>query len=272
MLTTSVSSEKKPVIINQSEFKVGSGNPKWDEISTIKIAYETNDSKDAGIHIGEISTYGAKSPCASIWFDDGWKSTYTDAYPIMKEKGFHGILSVISSHVNFQKYCSTGQLDEMYANGWDYVNHTHSHKNLSELNAEEAEKEITACDEYLKSHGYDRACENIVPPYCETDETVDNLIRKYANSSRPKWDSFNYLPVTDPYNLGFREVTAETPPETACAWIDDAIANDMWIILLFHSIESTADVSSKYTPDNFKKSLIICTRKNRKLMSSRCHR
>lgn len=246
-----LSEDKADVILNKSDFQIGSGVPDWEKISTLKIAFDTAKGSETTLTVGEISTYGA-SPLCSIWFDDGWNSTYSQAYPIMKEKGQKGILSVISSHVNYGHFCSETQLHEMYDYGWDMVNHTLGHKNLSELGLSEAELEITACKQYLESQGFTRSSDHFVPPYCATSEELSELIGKYSLTSRPNWLTFNYLPIIDPYQLGFMEVTHETSPDTVKKWIDEAIENDLWLVLMFHSIENPADVSTKYSIEGFK--------------------
>lgn len=246
-----ISNGENNVIVNRKDFIVGTGKPDWNRISSVKIAFQTKSSTQATISLHEISTYNAKPMC-SFWFDDGWKSTYTEAFPVLEEKGFQGVLSVISSHVGYENFCSKAELDVMYEAGWDLVNHTHNHKNLIELTSNEAEKEIALCRNFLVDNGYTRACDHFVPPYCTTNKEVDNIIAQYAVTSRPNWDAYNYLPIIEPYGLCFKEVTPDFTPEMVFEWIDKAIDNDLWLILLFHSIETPADTSTKYDIEDFK--------------------
>ncbi len=243
---------RNELVINKRDITTGSGTPRWDSISTVRIAFGADEDAKASITLGEISTYEASAMC-SIWFDDGWKTTYTDAYPVMKEKGFKGILSVVSSYVGCTAFCTEDDLKEMYAYGWDLTNHTDRHQNLTEVSPEEAEAGIVNCFDYLESKGFTRASRNMVPPYCAADEETDGIIAGHAVTSRVRWSAYNYLPVTDPYHLGFREVFSDTSPETVKGWIDEAIENDLWLVLLFHSIEPPADGPTKYSKDKFEK-------------------
>ncbi len=248
------------IIINKGDFAVGSGLPSWDKISTVKIAFETKGSLEAALTVREISTYGAY-PLCSIWFDDGWKSTYTAAYPLMEQNNIKGILSVVSAQVNLPAFCSDAELEQMYQSGWDFVNHTDMHKDLASLEPEEIENEIQTCFEYLESNGYTRALDHFVPPYCSTNETVEKIVSSLAVTSRPVWSKFNYLPISNPLKLGFMEAAADVPPETVFDWIDYAIENDLWLILLFHSVETPADEATKYDLENFKKIIDYLSRK-----------
>lgn len=247
-----ISQGESEIIINKSDFSVGSGVPSWNKISTIKLAFETKGGLESTLTVREISTYGAY-PLCSIWFDDGWESTYTTAYPVMEQYNIKGILSIVSAQVNLPLFCSDAQLEQMYASGWDFVNHTGLHKDLGSIDSQEVEDEIKTCFEYLETKGYTRALSHFVPPYCSTNDSVDEIISNYAVTSRPSWSTFNYLPITSPLKLGFMEATADIPPEKVFEWIDHAIENDLWLVLLFHSIETPADASTKYDVENFKK-------------------
>lgn len=240
------------LVINKKDFQIGSGTPKWNEICAIRIEYGTDKGVVSTLTLNEISTYDA-SPMCSIWFDDGWKNTYTDALPIMKEKNIKGILSVVGSYVDCPAYVSGDELAEIYNSGWDLVNHTDDHKDLTKLSTEEVRSEIISGYDYLESHGFTRAAGNVVPPYCATNEETDEVLSTVALTSRVIPSKYNYLPVTDPYHLGFREVFSDTSPETAMQWIDEAIDNDLWLVLLFHSIDSTTDSEQEYTKENFQK-------------------
>lgn len=247
--------------LNKSGFSIGSGEPGWDKINIIKIAFSTFGNSTSTITLHEISTYNARPVC-SIWFDDGWESVYSEAFPIMAAKGFKGILSVIGSHVGYTVYCSAVQLDELYDCGWDLVNHTNDHPDLTSIALEVAETDIYRGYDYLYSRGYTRACANMVPPYCATNEAVNQAISKYAVTSRVTPGQYNYLPIQDPYNIGFKEVTSAISPDTVRQWIEHAIKNDLWLVLVFHSLDAPTDSSTKYVVPNFKK-IVECLHQKR---------
>jgi|GEM_PF-2750429 len=236
--------------LNKKDFNVGSGLPAWNGISAIKFAFGTKDNEFSAITISEIGTYDA-SPLCSIWFDDGWKTAYSVAYPAMKEKGFKGTLSVVSSQVGYPAFCGESELRQMYDYGWDLVNHTEGHKDLTALSAYEVERQISACREYLDSRGFTRASDNFVPPMCATNEKVDEIIREYAATSRVYGNDDNNLPVMDPYHLRYREVFSYIEPETVERWIDDAAQYHQWLILLFHTLGDSAESTTSYPTGNF---------------------
>lgn len=245
-----ISEGSNTLIINRRDFITGTGTPEWDSISTIKLGFKAKAGKNVEICIHEISTYDA-TPMCSLWFDDGWKSVYTNAFPVMKSNEFAGTISVISSHVGYEAFCSQKELKTMYDAGWDMTNHTHSHANLTEITTEQVDTEVSTCFTYLMDNGFERAASHFVPPFCSTNEEVDAVISEYASTSRPNWNSFNYLPVRDAFALCFREVTPDITPQTVQEWIDEAITYDLWLVLLFHLIETPADTPTKYPKEDF---------------------
>lgn len=73
---------------------------------------------------------GAKIPenCVLLTFDDGWKSVYTDAYPILKEFGYPFILFLYKNYVDGGgKALTLPMIREMTQNGASIGSHSVSH-------------------------------------------------------------------------------------------------------------------------------------------------
>ena len=72
-----------------------------------------------------------------ITFDDSWGSQYTNAFPVMKQYGFTGVLYTVVAYMNQPSgvdtdpsYLTTDQIKEMAANGWEVGSHTETHQVL----------------------------------------------------------------------------------------------------------------------------------------------
>ena len=65
-----------------------------------------------------------------LTFDDGYRSVYTTAFPIMKEFGFVGIACVYPQFIGSGAGMSWAQLKEMAAAGWTIESHSLTHANL----------------------------------------------------------------------------------------------------------------------------------------------
>ena len=68
------------------------------------------------------------NPSFMITMDDGWRSVYTDAYPILKEFGFPFTLFLYTNYVaSGSRSLTIEQLKEMLANGASLGCHSRSH-------------------------------------------------------------------------------------------------------------------------------------------------
>jgi len=68
-------------------------------------------------------------------FDDGSRSTYATAYPIMKKYNKTGVVYAISRRVAdyYDNYIHADQFREMQDNGWEIGSHTVSHRRTTQL-------------------------------------------------------------------------------------------------------------------------------------------
>lgn len=75
-----------------------------------------------------LGTRTLPARCALITLDDGWKSVYTDAYPILKEYGYPFTLFLYTNYLHGRGDSLTpAQVKEMQANGATVGSHSVSH-------------------------------------------------------------------------------------------------------------------------------------------------
>jgi peptidoglycan/xylan/chitin deacetylase (PgdA/CDA1 family) len=80
-----------------------------------------------------------------ITMDDGYRSVYNIAYPILKKYGFKATLFIYTSFVGVSKMAITwDQLKEMQTNGFTIGSHTIYHSDLTNPKAGESEQEHIA--------------------------------------------------------------------------------------------------------------------------------
>lgn len=77
----------------------------------------------------EALRFGAELPPRPvvITFDDGWRSVYTEAFPVMQRYGFTGVAYLVTDTLGASKILDTEQLAEMIAAGWEIGSHTRTH-------------------------------------------------------------------------------------------------------------------------------------------------
>jgi peptidoglycan/xylan/chitin deacetylase (PgdA/CDA1 family) len=65
-----------------------------------------------------------------ITFDDGNENVYLNAFPIMKEKEFTGIVLIIANRIGADGFLSGAQLRNLYRQGWEIGSHGMRHVDL----------------------------------------------------------------------------------------------------------------------------------------------
>lgn len=131
----------------------------------------------------------------TLWFDDGVKSTFTVAYPVMKKYGLTGIVSVITSVVGKELYAprlrrsyptmSVEELKILINDGWEIASHSVTHRmGWHKLSLQETEVELRDSKKWI--------IENVgvtptkfVPPRHLIRDDQRVLAKKYYSYIRP---------------------------------------------------------------------------------------
>lgn len=66
-----------------------------------------------------------------ITFDDGNEDIYENAFPIMKEMNFTGVLFIVATRLESPDFMNVDQLKEMIAAGWEIGSHSETHVDLT---------------------------------------------------------------------------------------------------------------------------------------------
>ena len=243
------------VVINKSEFSVGTGTVTWETADTIRLYVTPYEGKTVNITIGKIQSYDMDALC-TLWFDDGSISQYTEAFTRMNAKNppMPGVISVVADLIGEPKKLSQAQMREMIQAGWEMANHTKTHAVLTTIPTEQVEHEISKGLEFLLSMNVGKSAYYFIAPNNAYNDDVLKIIEKYATVFRgyPSY-AHNRLPIglgTHPMKIACREVKDITTVDTIKGWIDTAIQNGLWLKILFHVIGANQGTLS-YTPDDF---------------------
>jgi peptidoglycan/xylan/chitin deacetylase (PgdA/CDA1 family) len=121
-----------------------------------------------------------------ITIDDGWRSTYDIAYPILKKYGYPATLFVYTDLiVGSEKTLTWDLIQEMANNGMDIQCHTKTHRNLTKLEQKESfkyyfeaiEKELSVCRTMVKKK-LNIDAKYLAYPYGDTTPLVNELLKK----------------------------------------------------------------------------------------------
>jgi peptidoglycan/xylan/chitin deacetylase (PgdA/CDA1 family) len=111
-----------------------------------------------------------------ITFDDGYASVYENAYPVMKELGFSGVLYLIANAVGADGYMNAEQVKDMIVDGWEVGSHSMTHPHLPEVTGPLAYELVDSRDRLKSLLGTDIS--TFAYPFGDFDlEIIDKVVR-----------------------------------------------------------------------------------------------
>ncbi len=189
----------------------------------------------------------------SLTFDDGFESTYTNVLPILSAKGIKGTAFITTSYIGQPGSMTWDQVRELQNSyGWEIGNHTLTHAELPIVTTTQMLNEINQSKSILESQGLNIT--SFASPFGAHNNAVLAEIDKTHNLHRGFWER-DYM-NTYPYDktvLAVESVESTTTVAQVKSWIDQAKANNEWLILVFHEVLPTLDPLYPYitTTDDF---------------------
>jgi peptidoglycan/xylan/chitin deacetylase (PgdA/CDA1 family) len=184
-----------------------------------------------------------KTPLVTFVFDDGFKSTYDRAFPVLNSSLFPGVTAVISLNAvgGYTNYMNITELQTLQENKWEIASHSVTHPDLQLINDTQLDHELLDSKNTLWSNGFN--VYNFVSPYGSYNSHTQAHIMKYYDSDRST--QIKEIPPGNEYPLPGTNIWSNTTPDEVKTWVDKAINNNSWLILVFHNI---ADHPGEDTP------------------------
>jgi len=151
-------------------------SPSWANAQVrfrISITTSSSTSNDVVAYLQGVWA-GAKAAPQYVWvFDDCYAAHYTDAFPYMQARGIKGTIALISNTIDQSLRLTRAQLDEMYAAGWDIINHTTDHTPLGSLGTVgEVKAKLEPTMAIMQQYGWTRGLYHMATPSGSTSDIV----------------------------------------------------------------------------------------------------
>jgi peptidoglycan/xylan/chitin deacetylase (PgdA/CDA1 family) len=217
-------------------WSVGAGKPNWNDINFFSIKV-VNVTGEVSINSFDDLQYGGThQPVVLFTIDDGYLSSYTKLFPLLKAKNMVATAYMVSQRIDAEGSNTSAQLKELYANGWDIGNHTKSHPHLIALTQAEIETELNDCKIVLDGLGLTRASNHIAYPYIEYNETVIAAMKNWG----AKTGRGGLAIYQDQYEIGFPYYLNGDAPaltsEASRTYIDNCILSGSACIFILHDL------------------------------------
>ncbi len=187
-----------------------------------------------------ITYQGFNRGLASINFDDGWKTAYTNALPLSQQYGFHSTQFLVTSFLNTPDYLTTAQAQSLFQAGNEIGSHTVHHYDLTTLSSQQVTSELSQAKQTLENI-FGVPITNFASPYGAYDSSVITQIRSYYGSHRSTDTNFNAKNNFDVYNIKTQIITNTTSAAEVDSWVNSAKTNKTWLVLVYHQVDNSGD-------------------------------
>lgn len=176
----------------------------------------------------------------TITFDDFFAPFYDTVFPMFKEHGYKGTAYIVSGDIGKSTILSSQKAKEMAQYGFEFGSHSVTHPHMPLLSSTEIEKELIQSKTDIAQYT------GITPmdfstPYGEYSDTVIQKIKTQYNSHRSVDVGYNSKGSFDRYNIKAMSAVNTTAPETVLEWVDSAIKDKTWLVLVYHDIVENGD-------------------------------
>jgi peptidoglycan/xylan/chitin deacetylase (PgdA/CDA1 family) len=189
-------------------------------------------------------------PLISLTFDDGWRSQYTNALPILCQYKTPATFYLVSKYVKqaYPGYLRPDMVSQLAESGMEIGDHTVDHQSLLLLSSAAVQAEISDSKAYLEQFG---PVVDFASPYGAASDEDIQLIKQIYQSHRGTDVGVNTADGFDAYNLMC--VTIDANEQTGSfaqikPYLDLAIKTNAWLILAFHQVAAPGE---KYATDPY---------------------
>lgn len=142
-----------------------------------------------------------------LTFDDGYRSVYDYAFPLMQEFGFIGILCIYPRFIGSGNALSWDQIKTLQAAGWSVECHSETHANLVKTPADPVarqafyEREIVGANQKIATHLGGQPCSFFVWPYGAYSEEAEALVKASGYRGAMTVDGGANYPGLSPFRV-----------------------------------------------------------------------
>ncbi len=172
----------------------------------------------------------------SVTFDDGWASQYNNALPILNKYGLKGTFYIISGELSDQPdYMTSSQVNNLHLQGMEIGSHTVSHVDLTQASQATLVNQMSQSQLVLQNT-IGAPVTNLAYPYGAYNANTIAVGQQYYQSQRSVNRGYNTKDNMDVTQLKIYEVDSDISNAQVEAWIQGAIEQKAWLILVYHEV------------------------------------
>lgn len=200
-----------------------------------KVGYIVSDDYS----LSEYTPLPLNRGIVSVTFDDGWTNQHTNALPLLKKYGLPSTFYIISGELTDQPdYMSVAQIKDLQNAGAEIASHSVTHPDLTTVSQTQLVQEMSQSQATLQG-SFGGSITDFAYPFGAYNANTLAVGKQYYQSQRSVNQGFNTRDNWDITQLKIYEVDSNISQAQVQGWIQAAIAQKSWLILVYHEIAVT---------------------------------
>jgi peptidoglycan/xylan/chitin deacetylase (PgdA/CDA1 family) len=188
-------------------------------------------------HVTAYNYIGFNRPLITITFDDGEETNITTILPLLQSLGIKSTQCYSTSFIKDNPNMITDVLAFRNA-GHEICSHGVTHPDLTTLTSAQVDAELANAKTYLQEIT-GQPISSFASPYGLYNSSVLNQIKQYYNLHRTVDAGYNSQDSLNMYQLRVQNILNTTTLAEFQGWVNKAIADKTWLILLYHKVDSS---------------------------------
>lgn len=176
----------------------------------------------------------------SIDFDDGNRDMFDNALPIINNAGFKTTHYIVSGYIGFPAYITGEEVLKLQAQGHEIGGHTRTHANVTTLSESAARAEIGGGRSDLRALGANPV-DFFAYPFGAYNSSVIQYVKDAGFLGARTTDGGYNFKNQDLYTLKRQNLTNTTTFAQVKSYIDTAMADKTWLILVAHHVNNSGE-------------------------------
>lgn len=190
-------------------------------------------------YLGVYTPVPLNRAMVSVTFDDGWTNQYTNALPMLQQLGIKSTFYIISGELNdTPNYMTSTQVKDLFNKGHEIGSHSVSHPDLTTVSQTKLVNEMANSKTTLQNL-IGVPVTNFAYPFGAYNSNTLSVGSQYYQSQRTVNGGLNTKDTFNITQLKIYEVDSNISQAQVQGWINAAIAQKAWLILVYHEVATT---------------------------------
>ncbi|MCS7114326.1 MAG: polysaccharide deacetylase family protein [Nitrososphaerota archaeon] len=192
----------------------------------------------------------------ALFFDDGWKNHYDEAFPFLMKFGFKATFAIVSDYIGhdrgtFWARMNLTELKMLQESGMEIASHTKTHPHMLNLTHEKLIDEIINSKKALTQLGF--KVKTFVYPHGEWNQTILEYVKEAgyacARTIKPEAYTIENPDADARYYIGSWTITNQSLKEFQ--EIFQNTEKGQVVVLTYHFISDETPKETSTSPQNF---------------------